>query len=85
MPKGDKDILKADPEDGTTPKICLWCGGSLPKYRRKYCSFDCADEYHIHFIKPLWWVNARRIALEHAEYKCEECGSIDRLEVHHIE
>lgn len=65
-------------------KICLWCGGALPKGRRKYCSNECADLFFIHNIAPLWWNNARRIALSKANNTCERCGRIGQLEVHHI-
>jgi 5-methylcytosine-specific restriction endonuclease McrA len=64
---------------------CLWCGGELPKHRRKYCCDEHANLYFIHYISPLWWNNARRMALERAGYKCENCGSAERLEVHHKE
>jgi len=67
------------------PKSCLWCGKPLPKRRRKYCSDECAYEYSIHNIKPLWWQCARAVALERADYKCEKCERAGRLEVHHIE
>jgi len=63
---------------------CLWCNKPLPKYRRKYCSDDCSYEYFIHHIAPLWWINATKIALERADYRCEQCGSAENLEVHHI-
>ena len=66
-------------------KICLWCGKPLPKRRRKYCSDECADEYFVHEIKPLWWQCARAMALERANKQCEECQSQERLKVHHIE
>jgi len=66
-------------------KHCLWCGNSLPKRRRKYCSDDCGNKYFVSYISPLWWDNARKMALERAENKCEECGNTKWLEVHHIE
>jgi 5-methylcytosine-specific restriction endonuclease McrA len=66
-------------------KTCLWCGGKLPKRRRKYCCDDCAHLYFINKIAPLWWSNAREVALERAGNKCEECGGTEKLEVHHIE
>ena len=64
-------------------KICLWCGESLPKRRRKYCCDECANLYFIHYISPLWWSCAREAALLRANNKCGDCGSIERLEVHH--
>lgn len=66
-------------------KLCLWCNSELPKGRRKYCSDDCSDEYFTHRIGPLWWRNAVQMALERAGNKCEDCGSVDKLEVHHKE
>ena len=65
-------------------RICIWCGNSLPKRRRKYCSDECADEYFIKCIAPLWWQNAVAMALKRAGNKCEQCDGKDRLEVHHI-
>ena len=63
---------------------CLWCERPLPKGRRKYCSDECSMWYFIYKIEPLWWGNAVKQALDRAENKCENCGSIEKLEVHHI-
>lgn len=63
----------------------MWCSKPLPKRRRKYCSDECGDEYFTHYIEPLWRDNATKMALKWAGYKCEECGSNEKLEVHHIE
>lgn len=68
---------------GNDMKACLWCGEPLPRRRRKYCCDEHAHLYFIHCIKPFWWSCAREAALLRAEYKCENCGSIERLEVHH--
>lgn len=69
--------------------ICLWCGGELPKRRRKYCCDEHAELYFVHKIAPLWWENARKAALLRANNCCEECGAEGKwpvkLEVHHIE
>ena len=65
-------------------KRCLWCHRPLPPKKQKYCSDECGWQYWVHNIQPLWWQNARHIALERAGGRCEECGSTDRLEVHHI-
>lgn len=65
-------------------KICLWCGKPLPKRRRKYCSDHCSFKYWQKYLAPLLWLNARALALERAEYKCEECDRRGNLEVHHI-
>lgn len=65
-------------------KHCLWCNGELPKGRRKYCSDECANEYFERTIAPLWWNNAKSMALKKAGNKCENCGSTEKLEVHHI-
>jgi hypothetical protein len=72
-------------EDNQTMRTCLWCGGPLPKGRRKYCSDEHSWEYFVHHIKPLWWNHATLIALERANHKCEVCGSEVNLEVHHKE
>lgn len=70
---------------GADGRGCLWCGGPLPKGRRKYCSDQHGYEYFIHHIEPLWWPNACRVALGRAGHKCEVIGCDGRpLEVHHI-
>ncbi len=64
---------------------CVWCDQPLPKYRRKYCSEKCNDKYFAYILHPTLWGPARIVALEEANYKCEECGATVDLEVHHIE
>ena len=66
-------------------RLCWCCGDPLPKGRRRYCSDDCGQVYFEVCIAPLWWVNARKLALKRANYRCEACGTQDtKLEVHHI-
>ncbi len=65
-------------------KVCLWCDKPLPKGRRKYCCDECSHEYFVNKIACLWWSNAVAMAQERANYKCEDCGNKDKLEVHHI-
>ena len=64
-------------------KVCNFCGKPLPKYRRKFCSDDCQIKNFELNIAPYWWSNATRLALEKADNKCDECGSIVNLQVHH--
>jgi len=66
-----------------TNRVCLWCGNPLLKRRRKYCCDEHANLFFIRYIKPLWWSCAREVALLRAGNKCEDCGSTERLEVHH--
>ena len=66
-------------------KVCLWCPKELPKKRRKYCSDECAHQFFINKIAPLWWSNARKVALERTNNKCEKCGASEKIEVHHKE
>jgi len=63
---------------------CSWCGNMLPKRRRKYCSDECSNQYFTNVIAPLWWSHAVAMALKRAENKCENCGSTEKLEVHHV-
>jgi len=65
-------------------KVCIWCKKELPKRRRKYCSDECSNQYFTNVIAPLWWAHAVAMALKRAGNKCEECGSKEKLEVHHI-
>ncbi len=66
-------------------RTCLWCKKPLPFRRRQYCSDECGDEYRYHYIIPLWWDVAKTMAIERAGHKCEGCGKVGYLEVHHIE
>ncbi len=68
-----------------TSKCCIWCGKPLPKYKRKYCSWECNDKYYAYIIHPEFWNVAKAVALDEANHKCEECGATANLEVHHIE
>ena len=63
---------------------CLYCGGALPKHRRKYCSTRCSIRYSQEYLEPFWWNNARAVALQRANHRCEECGSETGIEVHHV-
>lgn len=37
------------------------------------------------YLKTEHWRTMRRLALEHADYRCQLCGSTDDLHVHHRE
>lgn len=63
---------------------CLWCENPLPKRRSKYCSDPCGYQYWMKYIAPLWWPNAKTMALQRANHKCEKCTKRGNLEVHHI-
>lgn len=72
-------------------KVCLWCGGELPKRRRKYCCDEHAIFYWEEYIAPLWWGNAKEVALRKAGNRCQwvdkegnRCERRGKLEVHHI-
>ena len=63
---------------------CIYCQNPLPKRRQKYCSDLCNRRYFEEVLEPLWWNNARDVALRRANHCCEECGQKDKLEVHHL-
>lgn len=65
-------------------KTCLYCQAPVPKGRRKYCSDKCSRRYWEEKILPLWWGNAAATALRRTGGLCEECGSSEKLEVHHL-
>ena len=67
-----------------TEKVCLYCAGPLPKGRRKYCSQRCYIFYWQENLYPWDWNNARAVALRRTHGRCEECGSPEHLEVHHL-
>lgn len=60
---------------------CFSCGGDLPSGRFRYCSDKCRDNYWAQFD----WQSAVSVCLKRANNRCEECGSIADIEVHHIE
>jgi len=68
-----------------TKRACIWCGKPLPKRRRRYCSHECDIQYFQNVYAPLWWNNAKSMALERANHQCEQCGNRGYLEVHHKE
>lgn len=39
-------------------------------------------EYLEYLESPEWW-NLRKLALQRADYHCERCQSVERLDVHH--
>lgn len=57
--------------DGT-PGACNWCGGELPKLRRRWCSDDCTWAY----AKNHEWNAVRSAALERDQgcVKCRDEG-----------
>lgn len=67
--------------------ICIYpnCGKELTGRQKKYCSKEHSDAYFNEYIAPFWWENASNTARKRAGYKCERCGSTDRIEVHHKE
>jgi len=62
---------------------CIICGKELPPRRRKYCSDECFRNW-LKNIKIQNWTQIRHMVLERDNYTCQDCGSRDNLEVHHI-
>ena len=62
--------------------LCRRCGKALPKYKRKWCSEECALLYYRNHN----WSVARRAALTRDGHQCVRlsCGSVLNLEVNHI-
>ena len=50
---------------------CWRCGEALPKYRRKWCSEDCALLY----ARNHHWGYARIAAIKRDESTCQRCGT----------
>ena len=44
--------------------------------------FDC--ESYKEYLLGDWWRSRKAQAIRDAGYKCEQCGSMNRLEVHHL-
>ena len=59
---------------------CYNCGGELTGRQTKYCSSKCSREFYEHNdIQAI----KRRLIKERGE-KCEHCGEITYLELHHL-
>jgi hypothetical protein len=55
---------------------CVWCGGELPRRKKKYCCEKCADETLIRKVPGY----ARALVFERDNGICEGCG-IDAAQV----
>lgn len=72
-------------------RTCYYCGAKSPW--SNYCSDPCAIQYMtermeenpivVGFI-PEWFPIRKMEALQRDKYMCQDCGIIDRVEVHHI-
>ena len=64
---------------------CLNCLGSLPKRHRKYCSFECSEEFYNREVAPhiFDWNVIRKQVLRRDGHECVKCGSRAK-EVDHI-
>ena len=67
---------------------CVCCGDPLPRYKRKYCSDECGEEYRIETAEYIyiWWQNFRTAILKRDNHTCGECNhkSYSGMDVHHI-
>lgn len=75
---------------------CVYCGKDLPPLKRKYCCPACGPKYRQETARYWWvWWNDFRDAIQHRDdFKCVECGDIEKLDkelgywtslaVHHI-
>lgn len=71
---------------------CVICNSNLPKFKRKYCSKECYDNwYKKHPI--LFWSRIKRNCLKRDNLTCQNCGykstsnsclRCSDLNVHHI-
>ena len=64
--------------------FCLICGAELPKFRRKYCSYGCFQNWFKKFKPPFLWNDFREKALKRDGHKCVKCGDTYGLVVDHI-
>lgn len=52
---------------------CIICGKDLPKFKRKYCSEKCFDNWYFKIAKPRSWQQLRNKFLKENP-KCIKCG-----------
>lgn len=62
-------------------KVCLYCGGELPKHRRSYCCDLCEINFYTVFRDAHSWQIIRDEYIK-KHPKCEHCGK-KAVEIHH--
>lgn len=55
--------------------------GKLPRKFRRNQSKNPLKYKGLHTVE---WIRTRKLAMERASFRCEECGKSGRLEAHHI-
>lgn len=60
---------------------CHWCNRELTGRQRSWCSTTCQRTFEKNHV----WSVARMTTRRRAKYRCETCGSNDRIEVNHIQ
>lgn len=74
------DLRRCSLAAGAAPLGCDWCGRTLTRRQRRWCSTLCENVFLVNHV----WSEARARALRRDGYMCIQCGSPSKLEVNHI-
>ena len=66
-----KEKSKLSEPDG---KHCIICGKDLPKFKRKYCSMKCFDDWFAKIPIARSQGEIRSKVLKRDYYTCKKCG-----------
>lgn len=69
-------------------KHCIICGKDLPKFKRKYCSWECWEKWYNQLAPARYWNDLRQRIIKRDNYTCQKCKTKfetdENLEVDHI-
>jgi|SRR5208337_470498 len=75
-------------------KNCVCCGNEYERHfsaiirgNSKYCSHECRIKYAVMEKSPQWkdgYCRYRQLAYSKYPKVCSHCGSLERIEIHHI-
>lgn len=66
-PKKTRQQKKREKKENARCEIAVWAR-SMP---------------YVEYLKTKWWRNKRKQRLEAADHRCERCGKVKQLQVHH--
>lgn len=61
----------------------LGCSYVVKDMFSKECLKELYKAEYRHYLLSERWYNIRHLALKRDGYRCRDCGSVDRLEIHH--
>ena len=69
-------------------KHCIICGKDLPKFKRKYCSWECKEKWFNKIAPARYWSDLRWRIFKRDNFTCQKCKTKfetdEKLEADHI-